>query len=63
MTGPQLRQLRDRLNLSLADVSREMGVNISTVCRWQNSRHLSRLVEKAVRHLECERTDAERFDQ
>ncbi len=36
MTGPELKALRNKLGLSLAQAAKQVGVSVSTWCRWEN---------------------------
>ena len=42
MIGSEISGLRERLGWSQARLARAMGVNRSTVCRWESSRHQPR---------------------
>lgn len=36
MTGPELKVLRKKLGLSLAQASKQCEVSVSTWCRWES---------------------------
>jgi transcriptional regulator with XRE-family HTH domain len=36
MTGPELKALRKKLGLSLAQASKQAEVSVSTWCRWES---------------------------
>lgn len=38
MTGPQLKALRKRLGLSLAQTAQQLGVSARSICRWESER-------------------------
>jgi DNA-binding transcriptional regulator YiaG len=38
MNGAELKAERKKLNLSLAQVSRQLEVSVSTLCRWESGK-------------------------
>jgi DNA-binding transcriptional regulator YiaG len=38
MTGPELKKLRYKLKLSLAQASRQVEISVRTWCRWEASK-------------------------
>lgn len=38
VTGSDLRLLRQKLRLTQEEFARELGMTISTVCRWENDK-------------------------
>lgn len=36
MTGSELKAMRKKLGLSLAEASKQVEVSVSTWCRWEN---------------------------
>lgn len=57
MTGTELRDLRLRLGYSLSQLADAMGLDVSTVCRYQSGSHrIPRSVELALKTLRPKQT-------
>lgn len=51
MTGPEFRFLRKETNMKLREFAECMGVDPKTITNWENSEHLSKQNDVAVRFL------------
>lgn len=54
MTPAQLRSAREKLGLTQAGLAEKLGVNRTTVARWETGvLEIPQMAALAVRHLQC----------